>query len=104
MLLGQLHRHPLDDLLVVTLERGEEHSITIDDDETELVVVLEEGEKRLCVEAVLALIGEDVDGSEGLEGNLCLLLGFAVIQKDHTAENTEAVPGRCPVKLQFLTR
>ena len=43
MLLGQLDRHSLNDLLVVALKRGEEHTITVDDDETKLVVVLEEG-------------------------------------------------------------
>ena len=78
MLLGQLHRHSLDDLLVVTLEGGKKHSVTIDDDETKLVIVLEEGEKRVSEESVLALVGEDVDWSEGLKGNLRLLLSLAV--------------------------
>ena len=104
VLLGQLYRHSLDDLLVVTLEGGEEHTITIDDDETKLVIVLEEGEKRISEEGVLALVGKDVNWSEGLKGNLRLLLGLAVFQKDHTAENTEAILGCRAVQLQLLTR
>ena len=103
VLLWQLHRHSLDDLLVVTLEGGKEHSITINDDETKLVIVLEEGEKRISEEGVLTLVGEDVDGSEGLKGNLRLLFGLAIFHKDHTAENAESIPGRRPVKLQLLT-
>ena len=103
MLLRQLHRHPLDDLLVVALQGGKEHAITVNDDETELVIVLEEGEKGVRKEGVLALVGEDVDGSEGLEGNLSLLLSLAVVHEDHAAENAEAILGRRPVKLQLLT-
>ena len=103
MLLWQLYRHSLDDLLVVTLEGGEEHSITIDDDKTKLVIVLEEGEKRISEEGVLALVGEDVDRSERLKGNLSLLLGLSVFQKDHTAENAETILGGRSVKLELLT-
>lgn len=41
VLLGELHGHTLDNLLVVSLERSEKHSITIDDDKAELVIVFQ---------------------------------------------------------------
>ena len=42
VLFGQLHWHALDDLLVISLQSGEKHSITVDDDKAEFVVVLQE--------------------------------------------------------------
>lgn len=41
VLLGELHGHTLDNLLIVSLERSEKHSITINDDKAELVIVFQ---------------------------------------------------------------
>ena len=78
VLLRQLDWHTLNDLLVVALKRCKEHSVTIDNDESKLVIVLEEREQRLRLKTILTSVAEDVDGSEWFEGNLDLLLGVAV--------------------------
>ena len=103
MLLGQLHWHPLDDLLVVALQSCKKHTVTVDDDEAELVIILEQGEQGLRVEAVLTLVGEDVDGSEGCQVNLDLLLRLAVLHENHATEDAQAVLGDGLVELQALT-
>ena len=104
VLLGKLHRHTLNDLFVVSLEGGKKHSITINDDEAELVVVLQEGEQGLSEEVVLALVGEDVDGAERCQIDLDLLLSLAVLHQDHSAEDAQTIFGCLLVKLQLLTR
>ena len=103
VLLGQLDLHALEHLLVVALQGGHEDTITIDDDEAELVVVLEQGQQGLSVEIGLAFVGEDVDRSERSQVNLDLLLGFAVFEQDDTAEDAETVRRSVFVQLQLLT-
>ena len=85
------------------MESREQHTITVDDDETKLVIVLEEREERLRLKAVLASVAEDVDGAEWLEGNLELLFGMSVLHEDDTAEDDETVDGDVLVQLQLLS-
>ena len=103
VLLWKLNRHTLDDLLVVTLKGGEHDTSTINDDEAELLIILQEGEQWLGVETVLALVGKDVDSAEGLNGILYLSLGLAILHEDDTAEDAEAIGRGVLVKLQLLT-
>ena len=103
MLLGQLNGHALHNLFVVSLQSGVQHTITVDDDEAELVIILEQGEQGLRIEAVLALVGEDVDRSEGCQVNLDLLLCLAVLHENHATEDAQAVLGDGLVELQALT-
>ncbi len=104
MLFGQLDWHALNDFLVVTLESSVKDTITVDDDETKLVIIFKQGEQWLRVEAVLALVGEDVDGSEGGQVNLDLLLSLAILHKDDTTEDAKTVLGDSLVELQSLAR
>lgn len=104
MLFGQLNWHTLDNLLIVSLQSGEKHAITVDDDEAEFVVVFEKGEQRLSMETVLALVGENVDCSEGRQVDRDFLLRLAVVQQDNTAEDAKTVLGCLLVQLQLLTR
>ena len=55
------------------------------------------------METVLTFVGEDVDSSEGLEGDLNLFLGLAVFHQDNTTEDAKTILGHIFVKLQLLT-
>ena len=103
VLLRQLDWHTLNDLLVVALKRRKEHSVTIDNDESKLVIVLEEREQRLRLKTILTSVAEDVDGSEWFEGNLDLLLGVAVLHQDDTTEDYEAIGRNMLVQLKLLS-
>jgi len=103
VLLGQLHGHSLQDLLVVSLQSSVEHTITIHDDESELLVVLQERLEWLSVEPVLALIREHSLGHEGLKVDRHLLFRLAVLEHDDTAENDETVRWVGSVQLQFFS-
>ena len=62
----------------------------------------EQGEERLRVETGLALVGELIDRSEGSDINLDFLLRLAVLQKDDTAEDAQAVRRRVLVEFEHL--
>ena len=47
MLLGQFHRHFVQNFAVVAVERGEQRAVTVHDDEAELVIRLEKLFERL---------------------------------------------------------
>lgn len=74
MLFGQLDLHSLQNFFVVSLEGGKEDTVTINDDKSEFLVVLEQVLERLSVEPVLALVSEHSLGLEGLEVNGDLLV------------------------------
>lgn len=99
VLLGQHDRKALQDFFRIALERGIQHSITVNDDEAELFVVLEESLEGFSVEPVLALVGELCEGEEGFNVNHHLLLGLAIVQQDHTTEQNEAIVRRLLVQL-----
>ena len=104
MLLRQLHWHSLQDLLVVSLESGEQDTITVNNDEAEFVVVLEQRQERLRLKTVLTPVGEDVDGAERLQGDLDLPLRVAVLHQDDAAENDQAAGWDVLVQLELLSR
>ena len=104
VLFGQLHGHALQDLFIVALQGGEENTISVDDNEAKLVVVLKQGKQRLRVETILTLIGKNVDRAEGLKCNRYFLLGLAVFHHDDATKDAETACGRVFVKLQFLAR
>ena len=85
------------------MERREQDTITVDDDETKLVIVLEKREERLRLKAVLASVAEDVDSAEGFDGNLELLFSVSVLHEDDAAEDDETVGGDVLVQLQLLS-
>ncbi len=55
------------------------------------------------MEAVLALVSEDVDGAEGFQCDSDLLLGLAVVHEDNTTEDAKTILGCILVQLQLLT-
>jgi hypothetical protein len=69
VLFGELHGHALEDLSVASLESTEKYTITIHDNESELLIIFEKSVKGFSVERVLALVLENVNGLEGLDIN-----------------------------------
>ena len=102
VLFGQLHRHTLQDFFIVTLQGREENAITVNDDETKLVVIRKQGKQGLRVKAILALVGENVDWAVGLKCYRYFLFGLTVLHHDDTTEDAETACRRVFVELQFL--
>ena len=102
MLLGKLHSDFLEDVSVVALESGIKSAVTVDYDEAELLIICKEALERRGVEFVSAVVEGLVDGAEGLDIVVDLLLGLAVLHEDHTAEDHKAVGGGVSVELQLL--
>ena len=91
MLLGKLNLHALKDFLCATLKGGIEHTITINDNESEFLVVLEQGSERFSIEGVLAAVSELVDLLEGFDVNCNLLFSLAIADFNYTAEKHQAI-------------
>ena len=91
VLLRQLHLHALKDFLAVALESGVEHTVTVHNDEAELLVVFEESGEWRRLERVLAAVGESSDWLERLQIDCYLLFGLAVAEFNHTAEEHQAI-------------
>ena len=103
MLLGQLHSDLLKDLPVVPLKGSEEGTITIDDNEAKLLIILQEARQGRGIELVATVVQGLVDGAEGLEIVVDLLLRLPIVHKDHTAEDDETVLRGVLVELQLGT-
>jgi len=91
VLLWKLDWHSLEDDLVGTLEGGEEDTITIHDDETELIVIFEKSEERISEESVLALVCVSVEWLVGLQVVSDLLLSLVVFHENDTTEEDQTV-------------
>lgn len=101
VLLWQLYLHALQNFLCVTLESGVEDTITIDDNESELLIVLENGCKGCRLEGVLTAVGESVDWLEWLNVNRDLLFRLSIAELNHSTEEHQAIWGHRLVQLQF---
>lgn len=74
VLLGQVDREFVDDFTGVAREGAEEGAVSVHDDETELLVRLQQLAEGLCMEFVVAEVERGVDGLEGLEVDVDLAL------------------------------
>lgn len=101
VLFGEGDHDTLEDFFVVALECGVEDSIAVNNHKSELFVVFEQSLQRLGVEFVLALVAEHVDGLEGFQVKRNFLFCFAVVQRNHSAEEHEAIRGDAFVELQL---
>lgn len=101
MLLGQLNLNLLQYLSVIALETSIQTSITIHNDEAELVIVLKQDVQRLGLELAAATVYVLVDGLEGLEVVVDHLFGAPVVHEDLTAEDHQTVLGRLVVVLKL---
>lgn len=85
----------------VTGKGTEESSVTVHDDETELLVILEELRESLSVELVVAQVEGGVDWAERLEVDVDLSL-FAFGGQDFTTVDDESIWWDLVVELQAL--
>lgn len=99
VLLGQIDGELVDDLAGVAAESTEEGTVTIHDDEAELLVRLEQLSESFGVELVVAKIQRGVDGLERLKVDVDLAL-LAFLGEDFTAVDNEAVRGNLVVQLE----
>lgn len=74
VLLGQINGETLDNLTSVTTESTKQSTVTVHDDETELLVGLEQFTQCLGVELVVTKVKRGVDGLERLEIDVNLAL------------------------------
>ena len=101
VLFGEGDHDTLKDFFVVALECGVEDSIAVDNHKSELFVVFEQSLQWLGVEFVLALVAEHVDGLEGFQVKGNFLFCFAVVHRNDSAEEHEAIHGDVFVELQL---
>lgn len=101
MLLGQVDGQALQDLTSVTAQGTEERTVTVHDNEAELLVRLEQLAQGLGVELVVAKVKRGVDGLEGfkIDVNLALL---ALRGDDFTTVDDQAIWRNLVVQLETL--
>jgi hypothetical protein len=101
VLLGQIDGEPLDDLTSVTTESTEQGTVTVHDNETELLVSLEQFTQCLGVELVVTQVERSVDGLERLEVNVNFaLLSFRC--DNFTTVYDKSIGGDLVVELETL--
>lgn len=101
MLLGKIDGQTLQNLTSVTTEGTEERTVTVHDDETELLVRLKQLAQSLGVELVVTQVERSVDRLEGLEINVNLaLLSFR--GDDFTTVDDQAIGRDLVVQLETL--
>ncbi len=99
--LWKIDRELVDDISGVSAESTEESSITIHDNETELLVIFKQLRKSLSVELVVAQVERGVDWSKRLEVDVDLpLLAFG--GQDFTTVDDEAIWWDLVVQLETL--
>lgn len=101
VLLGKIDRELVNNLASVAAQGSKESTVTIHDDETELLVRLEEFRQSLSVELVVAEVEGGVDGLEGLEIDVDLSL-LALGSQDFTTVDDKTVRGDLVVQLETL--
>ncbi|KAI6766521.1 hypothetical protein HG531_011743 [Fusarium graminearum] len=101
VLLGKIDRELVDNFTGVSAQGSEQGTVTIHDDETELLVGLEQLSQGLSVELVVAQVKGGVDGLEGLEIDVDLSL-LSFLGQDFTTVDDQAVRGDLVVQLKTL--
>lgn len=101
MLLGQIDLQTLQNLTGVSTQSTEKRTVTVHDDETELLVRLQQLTQRLGVELVVTKVQGSVDGLEGLEIDVNLsLLSFG--GDNFTTVHNQSIGGNLVVQLETL--
>jgi hypothetical protein len=101
VLLGKIDRQTLQNLTSVTAKGTEERTVTVHDDETELLVRLEQLAQSLSVELVVTQVERGVDGLEGLKVDVNLaLLSFR--SDNFTTVDDQAIRRDLVVQLETL--
>ena len=87
MFLGKLDSNFLEDFSVVSLKGSIESTVTVDNDETELLIVLEKTTQRAGIELISAIVERLIDWAEGLNIIVYFLLGLSVFHQDDAAKD-----------------
>lgn len=101
MLLGEIDGQTLQDLTGVTAQGTEERTVTVHDNEAELLVRLEQLAQGLGVELVVTKVERGVDGLEGLEIDVNLAL-LALCGDDFTTVDDQTIRRDLVVQLETL--
>lgn len=90
MFLGKIHRELLDNFSGIPTEGAEKRTVTIHDDESELLVRFEKLAERLGMELVITKIQRCVDRLEGLEIDVYFPF-FSFRGNDFTTVDNQAI-------------
>jgi hypothetical protein len=101
VLLWQLDQQTLEDFLSASRNGGIQHTITIDNNESECFIVFHQVIERAGLESGLAAVSERVDLFEGLNIERDLLLTLTITCFDHTAKEGQAILWDFSVKLKL---
>lgn len=104
VLFGELHSHSLEDFSGVSLEGGVEDTATVNNDESEFFVIIEEIQKQVWMEGVIAEVFGGSDWLERLEINVDFLFSLSVLQQNNTAKHNKSIFGSSVVQLQSYTQ
>jgi hypothetical protein len=101
VLLGQIDLQTLKNLTGVSTQSTEERTVTVHDDETELLVGFEQLAQGLGVELVVTKVEGGVDGLEGLEIDVNLAL-LSLGGDNFTTVDDQSIGGNLVVQLETL--
>ncbi len=97
VLFGKLHTELVDDLASVAEYGAEEAAVAVHDDESKLLIILEQFGKRFDVEFVVAKVERSIYGPERLK-IYCHLTLLAIIGHHSTAIKHESIGGHLAAK------
>jgi hypothetical protein len=101
VLLGKIDLQTLEDLTGVSTQSAEQRTVTVHDNETELLVGLKQLTQSLGVELVVTKVERGIDGLEGLEVDVNLtLLSFG--GDNFTTVHDQSIGGNLVVQLETL--
>lgn len=101
MLLGQVDGKTLKNFTGVATQGTEKGTVTVHDNETELLVGLQQLTQRLGVELVVTKVERGVDGLEGFEIDVNLAL-LALRGDNFTTVHNQSIRGNLVIQLQTL--
>jgi hypothetical protein len=97
MLFGKLHTELVDDLASVAEHCAKEAAVAVHDNESKLLIILEQFGERFDVEFVVAKVQRSIYGPERLK-IYCHLTLFAIIGHHSTAIKHESIGGHLTAK------
>lgn len=103
MLLGQLHSDLLENGSDISLKCGEHTTITVDNDEAELLVVFKQILEDVRMELILTSVYEVLTWPKWFNVQNQLLFGLVVILQNLSAEDNETVCWSLSVELQLFS-
>ena len=103
MLLWELHTDFLQNVSHISLKGGEQSTTSIDDDESEFLVILEQVLQAGGVELILTLVHFVLDWSEWLDVEGDPLFGLVVVHQNLSAEDQQTVSWDVFIQLQLFS-